>query len=201
MASTDSPLLEVAASIGALNIKFIVDTGSSVSIIPSSFIKGALIQPTNISLSSANGQEIKCKGQTKLEIKIPNLRRTFKRIFIIAETVKPLLGIDFLNNFQLMVDCAAKKITDPMTKQSVNMTTSRRVGNILVNDVKLPRSVEEILKTYPELTSPHTRQDRKNSKVFHRIHTLSHPPVYASQPKTTVSRKTENCHSRIQEPP
>ena len=82
MVPTVSPLLQVAAVIGTTKIDFITDTGTSVSIIPPSCIPRIQLEPTPISISSANGEKIITHGQAYLEIKIPSLRRSFNWIFI-----------------------------------------------------------------------------------------------------------------------
>lgn len=110
---------------------------------------------------------------------IPSLRRSFKWTFVIAETVKPLLGIDFLHAFDLSVDCSRKLLTDSLTSRSVEVSSSQAEVNIIVNNVKLPSNVENILKKYPNLTSPHSNNDENYCGVYHRIDTQSHSPVFA----------------------
>ena len=46
--------------LGATKLKFIVDTGASISILPTSAVNGITLNPTPISLSTANGGKIKC---------------------------------------------------------------------------------------------------------------------------------------------
>ena len=66
-----SPLLEINAKLGATKLKFIVDTGASISILPTSAVNGITLNLILISLSTANGEKIKCYGQASLEIGIP----------------------------------------------------------------------------------------------------------------------------------
>ena len=65
-----SPLLEINAKLGATKVKFIVDTGASISILPTSVVNGITLNPTPISLSTANEEKIECYGQASLEIGI-----------------------------------------------------------------------------------------------------------------------------------
>ena len=92
------------AKLGAIKLKVIVDTGASISILPTSAVNGITLNPTPISLFTANREKIKCYGQASLEIGIPSLRRSFTWTFVITDITNPLLGLDFLNNFGLIVD-------------------------------------------------------------------------------------------------
>ena len=74
--------------------------------------------PTPVSLSTASGQPIETKGQATVEITFPNFRRSFTWTFVIAETVQPLLGMDFLQHFGLSVDCDKMNLIDSLMKYS-----------------------------------------------------------------------------------
>ena len=94
--------LRSAARIGATNLNLIIDTGSSISISPKKYTTGLAIQPTTIKLSSASGENIKCYGESIVEIKILTLRCCFTWTFVIADTSPALLGVDFLRKFDMM---------------------------------------------------------------------------------------------------
>ena len=71
------PLSTTAARIHNERLKFIVDTGASVSLLPSSAAKGFLLQPSVVHLMSANGSKIECHGEIHTSLIIPGLRRQF----------------------------------------------------------------------------------------------------------------------------
>ena len=110
-----SPLLQINTRLGKTTLKFIVDTGASISIIPASRLNGVTLNPTPVSLTTANGEKIKCHRQANLEIGIPSLKRSFSWTFVVADITNPLLGFDFLNEFGLIIDCKNKTIYDPFT--------------------------------------------------------------------------------------
>ena len=189
-ASIISPLLEVAAKIEAQEIKFIVDTGAAISIVPKRYLKGAVIHPTNIAIVSANGQNIQCSGQATLQVVIHNLRRDFTWTFIIAETTKPLLGYDFLNNFGLLVDCTKHKLIDPTTNRQSSAQPSPLVMNISFLPVNSAEAtVRAIMDKYPNLISPHRNTSAKKTKVYHRIETGSNPATFSK----TRQLSAEKC--------
>ena len=161
-----------------------MDTGASVSILPPQIVEHAILQPTAVRLTSANGQNIQCHGETRIEIVIPQLRRSYQWEFIIAETTHPLLGLDFLSHFKLLVDCQNKKIVDQTTSQSLavyEISAATMTYNINSLD-KLPAPAQEILHNHLKLVSPREGPPPANaSKIFHHIDTANANPVYCKR--------------------
>ena len=99
--------------------------------------------------------------------------------FVVADTVRPFLGLDFFNNFGLIIDCKAKKITDSTTERQVNVALSESSCKVLVNNVTVPSGIDTLISKYPSITSPQDNKDAKYCGVYHRIETSSNPPVFA----------------------
>ncbi|XP_044741875.1 uncharacterized protein LOC123302848 [Chrysoperla carnea] len=97
-------------------IKFLVDSGADVSVIPVGSKRG---ESTNFKLYAANGTEIPTFGTTVLNIDL-GLRRIFEWPFFIAKTSKGILGADFLRKFDLLIDLKNKKLIDAKTKLTVS---------------------------------------------------------------------------------
>jgi len=95
--------------------RFLVDTGAAVSIIPTESAKFAVIYPSSIHLRAATGQPIKIAGECQIEISSPSLRRSFKWVFTVADVSEPILGMDFLTHYGLIVDCKNATILDSKT--------------------------------------------------------------------------------------
>ena len=83
---------------------FLVDTGSSCSIIPFSSAE----PPTGPLLKSANGQRILCWGQRRSTINFGG--RHYPWIFLLAAVDFHIIGVDFLKKFKLLVDVAASRL-------------------------------------------------------------------------------------------
>ena len=83
---------------------FLVDTGSSYSILPFS----SPLPPTGPLLKSAGGQKIPCWGRRRLTISLGGRRYTW--CFLLAAVNFRILGVDFLQKFQLLVDSAAHRL-------------------------------------------------------------------------------------------
>ena len=97
-----------------------------MSIIPTNLLTGTLIYPTPVTLTAANGQSISCAGQTTVDINIQSLRRTNNRAFIAADVTSPLLGFDFLKNFELLVDCNKRQLIDCTTGRVATVQTRNK---------------------------------------------------------------------------
>lgn len=95
------------------NIKYLVDTGSDVSIVPARNAE-LRYRPTGIQLHAANGSSIKVFGSRYIDVNL-GLRRKFSWNFLIANVGTAILGADFLANFGLLVDVKNHRLIDERT--------------------------------------------------------------------------------------
>jgi len=142
------------------------------------------IRPTNVSLSSASGADIKCYGEVDATIKIRKLRRSFDYTFIVADVTQPILGIDFITKYGLIIDCKNNCIYDPLTELNVPLQQSGSQSlSFSINLQHVDRRAHDILTKYPGLTSPLQLIDEPHSQVDHQvkhqIDTADHPPIYS----------------------
>ena len=87
-------------------LRFLVDTGSEVSIIPPSKVKRTNRQDT-FGLLGANDSPIMTYGTRSLTLNL-GLCRTFQWVFMIANVRNPILGADFLNHYSLVVNISRR---------------------------------------------------------------------------------------------
>ena len=174
-----------SARLGAASIQFVVDTGASISIIPKHHLSYYTIKPTAVSINSANGQSIKCHGEVNVELAFTDLGRTFRWNFVVADTTFPLLGLDFLSNFNLIVDCNNGKLRDPLTSKSamlIHQSPSSTITNICVNSLEsFPTQARDILQQFPALLAPSKGPKPLKTKVFHRIETGQESPTFCKR--------------------
>ncbi|GFX08514.1 retrovirus-related Pol polyprotein from transposon 297 [Trichonephila clavipes] len=97
------------------NLHFLVDSGADCSIIPATSKNK---QPSDYKLFEANGTEIPTYGIKVLNIDLGS-RREFLFPFIIAKVSKGILGADFLNKFNLLIDIRNKQLIDGITNLHV----------------------------------------------------------------------------------
>ena len=94
--------LKISAKIGCKTYSFLIDTGSSISLLPYHPDMLPFLRPTNVNLTNASGEVIKCHGEVNVELGIQRLRRSFPWSFVVASVTQPILGTDFLSAQNLL---------------------------------------------------------------------------------------------------
>lgn len=158
-------------------IRFLIDSGAHVSVLPRSVIKHKqeLCHNSNFKLFAANGTEIRTYGTKTLTLDL-NLRRPFKWTFIICDVKQPILGVDFLNYHRLIIDINGRCLLDKLTNFAVYgsiVNNSELAISILQSD----HPVYDILKRYPEVLKPMSFKEAPKHSVYHYIETTG-PPVF-----------------------
>ena len=146
-------------------IRFLVDTGSEVSVIPPSASDRTHV-PDTLSLTVVNNTSIPTYGKRLLNL---GLRRPFAWVFIIADTRRPIIGADFLKYFGLMVNVRECKLTDSRTDRCVNGVLSRESSlkpSILSKDRNDPYLK---LLEFPALTQANPTDTGVKHDVTHPI--------------------------------
>lgn len=156
-------------------IRFLIDTGSDVSILPRHHFKEK--KPTDFRLFAANNSPINTYGTRNITVSL-GLRRSFPWQFLIAETKSAIIGADFLHKFNLIVDLRRGKLIDPLTTLSTNALKTSLLAPSL-SSIDPSCKFYNILKEFPGLTNTIStnRNSALPSKVQHFIETNG-PPVY-----------------------
>ncbi len=160
--------------------RFLVDTGSEVSVIPLTLSK-CKSPPDKLTLIAVNSTPITTYGKQSLTLNL-GLRRSFAWIFIIADVQRPILGADFLRHFGLSVDMKHRRLRDAVT--------NLRIQGILSSDSSPSPSIVpktqndpylQLLAEFPALTQVCTLNTPVKHKITHHIETTG-PPV-SSRPR------------------
>nr|CDS28971.1 gag pol polyprotein [Hymenolepis microstoma] len=102
-------------------LRFLVDTGSELSLILRSAEKRCLLA-TGISLLAAKNTRIRTYGRRFLNVN-SGIRREFPFVFLIEDVQKPILGVDFLAKFWLLVNLGDNSLRDSVTSLRVVCAT------------------------------------------------------------------------------
>ena len=105
-------------------MKFIVDTGECILIIPTFAVNGIILNPTPVCHSTANAENIKYYEQAILETWILSSKKSFTWTFVITNITNSLLRLDFLKNFGLIINCKNNTTYDLMTAQKKTLKLS-----------------------------------------------------------------------------
>ena len=158
------------------NLRFLVDTGAEVSVIPPGTDKHRL-QPVQCTLQAANNTSIKTFGRKILTLDL-NLRRQFPWDFIVADVQNPIIGADFLTKFGLIVDMSQRKLLDSTTTLTVQgkATSINSIGLRLA----LPSTNEYtvLINKFPQIFRPTEIMSPPKHNIVHHVVTKG-PPTTA----------------------
>ena len=107
------------------------------------------------------------------------LRHPYRWLFVVADVRHPILGVDFLQNYGLLVDVRTKTLIDSHTTlQTIMIRTHRYTyGLTSLNTLLSSNSFYSLLLGYPELTQPQNIMSPVKHLVTHRIETSGLPTV------------------------
>ncbi|KAL1446239.1 hypothetical protein WDU94_012386 [Cyamophila willieti] len=159
------------------NMKFLVDTGACLSLVPPRPSDRNNVQP--LMLYAANGSTIKTYGQRLINIDV-KFRRFFPFVFTIADVTSSILGADFLTEYGLLVDMKHSCLIDSITGKTTAGLTISSVHDLNVTCVApgLPDSVKQLIDTHKVTVLKPSSEKVNMTKVFHHIPTHG-PPCYA----------------------
>lgn len=154
-------------------LRFLVDTGADISLVLKRHMDKA-IKHSPIQLYTANNVPIKTYGE-KLFVVNLGLRRPFKWTFCVADVATPIIGADFLYNFNLTVDLRRRRIHDDQTGLEAKGQLSSK-HHTSIHTVKSGSQYQELLAKFPAITKPSQPPGLRPHGVWHHIQTRG-PPV------------------------
>lgn len=150
------------------NIKFLVDTGSDVSIVPAR-CKERQNRPTSIQLHAANGSSITVYGSRIIDIDL-GLRKKFCWNFLVANVGMAIVGADFLAHFGLLVDPKNHRLIDGKT--GLHSMGGLAVTAVFgVTTIGFDHPFRDLLQEFREITIPNNMTTTAKHNVRHFIQT------------------------------
>jgi hypothetical protein len=149
--------------------RFLVDTGSTFSIIP--FRSSA--RPSGPVLRSTNNARIRCWGRHGAAVVLSSQRFEFQ--FLLADVRFPILGIDFLRHFQLVVDVCADRL---LPRSALAQPVGGDVFAVQQQTAAPAREADEwqaILDEFPGVSQPFLVATTPSHCVEHVIETTDRP--------------------------
>lgn len=165
-------------------VQFLVDTGSDLCVFPISYLGKRQRPKTNFELFAANNTVIATYGWLSVTLDL-GLRRSFNWRFIIADVSKPIIGVDFLCFYNLLVDVRGARLVDKTTSlTSAALVASAcaypKVKVAVTGDSKY----HQLLMEFPDIVRPTGSPLERECKhqTQHFIKTTSGPPA-CSRPR------------------
>ena len=165
---------------------FLVDTGADISVYPRSRLSRDA-KKAAYELFAANGTPIATYGTLAMELNL-SLRRAFKWHFTIADVQTPIIDLDFLSYYGLLVDPRKRRLLDTTTQLTIRGYAAN-CEQLMIKTVKGDSVYHQLLAKYPDLTRPPASgREKIRHGVEHHIETTPGPPVYCKPRRLAPDR-------------
>ena len=159
----------------ASDMRFLVDTGAVVSVIPSPSHPAAHRQPA-YDLLAADGAPIPSYGTHTLHLALTP-QEVFTWDFVVAGVTHPILGLDFLTTYDLLVDSRRRRLLHRPSNRVIP-TEPCTSGVPVITSLQENNRYSALLADFPHLTGPTTSPCQAQHGVRHTISTRG-PPCFA----------------------
>lgn len=166
-----------------LKTKFLIDTGSDVSIINENLIENSNLVPCQLELAGVNGT-IKALGKILLHIVINN--KFYKQEFIVVSSDFPLningiLGRDFLKIYKIILNYKTNTFTiDDMTLPFDNLNKTTLGICMIQKSVRDDKILKLLEQSIPELPNHITEQLRDLLAEYIHVFKTETEPIPAN---------------------
>jgi cleavage and polyadenylation specificity factor subunit 1 len=154
--------------------RYLVDTGSDLCVFPRKLLP-ARRERTDYNLHAANGTTIPTHGWISQSLNL-GLRCEFTWRFVVADVQLPIIGVDLLSYYGLLVDCRNNRLLDGVTSLSKpgNTATSSVPS---VKTIATDTTIDSLLVEVPELTRPTGVHREVRHNTTHHIRMTPGRPV------------------------
>lgn len=201
MAARVPQQLRMDATLNSFRTSSLVDTGAAYSCVPKSLIQkiGGILEPTPVSLSSCTGESIPVHGEIRIAVGLKRaIRRSFEWNFIVADVSMPIIGLDFLSHFGMILNCAKGTITDQETNLEFKLTSASQPDcQHLKFDIPVPITVRPIFDEYNSVLRPTNFPSQEKVEVKHCIKTIESTQPPAVKARRLVGLKLDSAKRQI----
>jgi hypothetical protein len=154
--------------------RYLVDTGSELCVFPRKLLPERRAR-IDYSLYADNGTTIPIYGWTSRSLNL-GLRHDFTWRFIVAEVELPIIGVDFLAHFNLLVDCRNNGLLDGITSLFTQDNSATPVV-LSIQAIASDATPDSLPAKFPSLTRPTGFNREVHHNTTRHIRTTPGPPV------------------------
>ena len=153
---------------------YLVDTGLDLCVFPRKLLPGRR-ERIDYDLYVANGTTIPTYGWTLQNLNL-GLCRNITWRFVVADVQIPIIGVDLLSFYGLLIDCRHNRLLNGDTSLSTpGSTAPPSVPSVKVIAGGTP--TENLLQEFPELTKPTVIHKDVRHNTTHHIRTTLQRPI------------------------
>lgn len=157
---------------GLSGIRFLIDTGVALSLLPPRTVTGEIGQPA-FDLVAANGTPIATYGTETRRLAL-SPQHTFQWHFLVADVDLPILGADFLSSHDLLVDTRRRRLQHQPTRTYLHAEPCSDTVPA-ISHLQRQSSFSDILQEFPRLLSDSPQPPKKHHGVERVILTTGPP--------------------------
>ena len=155
-------------------LRYLVDTGSDLCIFPCKLLPGCR-ERTDYNLYEANGTIIPTYGWISQNLNL-GLRRDFIWCFVVADVQIPIIGVDILSYYGLLINCRNNHLLDGVTSlPTPGLTAPPSVPSVKV--IAGGTATDSLMEEFPGLTKPTGIHREVRHNTTHHIRTTAGPPA------------------------
>ena len=145
-----APALKIRCKFGSTQSDLQVDTGAASSCLSLELFNEMTakpsMDPSSVQLSTVTGSNLTVFGEALLTFSIPKLRRTFSWQFIVCDVSTSIIGLDFLTEYKMIVDCEKLSLRDATTNLSAKLrpTNALSCGQLRF-DMPVPEELKSVI--------------------------------------------------------
>lgn len=161
------------------HIKFLIDSGAEVSLIPLPLAGEFKKENVEITLYAPNGSTIDVYGHKYTEIKIDDFN--YRSKIIVENVTQPILGLDFLNEHKISISIHNKMIHSErynVSNKCINVVQTKEVTS-----EEPIQEIKDLIEKYHALFSESDNQVRRstNTSIKHHIILDTTAPINSRQ--------------------
>lgn len=153
---------------------FLVDTGADLSVVPADKDTPNKPDDSIVSLFAANGTKINVYEMKRIQIDL-GLRRDLSWNFVVADVHCPIIGFDFLEHFDLLVDTKRRRLIDNTTGLTTKVSIINGITTTEIKTFDQSHPFADLLKEFPSITALDSMKKKIESSVYHHIETKGQP--------------------------
>lgn len=158
--------------------KFLIDTGADLSLVSSYSFTKLKFKKSAPTLYAANDLQIQTYGTTRQTLDL-GIHKNMEWNFIVAKTKHNIIGADFFEHFDLLIDVKNSRLIDPQTKRFSNCFSVESCSFPTIRTFDTSCQYSDLLSEFSDITQINKISSPSSLTSVEHIIETNGPPVTA----------------------